>query len=219
MISFLREASAYSNFSIELVVPPQMAQNRSNAYFNGTSSFDTCVYAAALGIVDFCVSAYTLSTARAGAVDWMILAEQEIWLVTQVQGIVVVTDWFSLLDKLAKSFEIITQPFETNTWLFLILCVIPVMGIIFIIHEYGRPGSAYEVGETEVIQNDDGTKSVTYTEFSMWSHLGFGLYKSFLSVLQGGYEETVVSTGGFIHLLGVSFLIMTIIAVCKYDSD
>ena len=32
------------------------------------------------------------------------------------------------------------------------------------------------------------------------------------------YEVPVVSTGGFIHLLGVSLFILTILAVCKYIS-
>jgi hypothetical protein len=186
MISMLKDASAFGNFSIELVVPPEMVQNRSGEFFGDNSKYDECIYAAALGIIDFCAAAYTMSTARTGVGDWMILLEQEIRLVTQVQGIVVVTDWFSILDRLAKSFDIIMQPFETNTWLFLFF-FIPVMGFIFSIHEYGLPESAYKVFETEVIENDDGTQIKRYTKVSMWSHMGFSVYSLFLGVLRGEY--------------------------------
>jgi hypothetical protein len=215
MISFLKNASEYAGFEIEMVAPPPLARNRSHDFFNSTSPFDECIYAAALGLVDLCVAQYSVTTRRVLVVDWLITADQEIRLITQIQGIIVVSDWFSLVAKFGQAFNIITQPFEKSTWLFLIFCVVPMMGIMFIIHEYGRPGSVYQASETEVEENEDGTQDMTFREISILEHLGTGLYNSILSVLQGGYEETVVSHGGFIHLLGVSFFIMTIIAVCK----
>jgi hypothetical protein len=216
MVEFVKASSEFAGFEIEHTVAPQELRSRSDAFFNNSSPFDFCVYATAVGILDFCVSQYTVTTRRALDANWIITSQEDVWLVTQVQGIVVVTDWASLVAKFNKSFDIITQPFEKGTWNFLIFCFVPLMGIMFIIHEYGQPGSSFQVGETEEEEDEDGTmKKVAFREISIWEHVGTGLYNSFLSVLQGGYEETVVTHGGFIHLLGVSFFIMTIIAVCK----
>jgi hypothetical protein len=214
-ITFVNTSSQHAGFSIEIVTPPEPIKHRSAAFFNDTSQFDECIYAASLGIVDFCVSQYTITTERATLVDWQVTSEQNIRLITQIQGIVVVTDWSSLLEKIGTSYDIITLPFETNTWYFLIFFVIPALGIMFILHEYDQTGSEYQMGETEKEENEDGTIDVTYREIPFWEHLGVCLYKSFLGVLQSEYEGRIVSNGGFIHLIGVSFFILTIIAVCK----
>lgn len=216
MVEFAKASSELAGFDIEPTVPPPWLKNRSDAFFNSTSTHDLCVYATALGILDFCVSQYAVTNTRAINANWMILSQEDIWLITQVQGIIVVSDFNSLVEKFMKSFEIITRPFERGTWVFLIFFFIPFMGITFIIHEYGRPGSSFPVGEIEEGEKEDGTvEKVGYREISIWEHVRTGIYNSFLGVLRGGYEETVVTNGGFLHLLGVSFFIMTIIAVCK----
>ena len=216
LVALTKYSANNYDFTMNLVTLPDRLYTSSKDFFNDGSVFNACIYATALGMVDFCISQYTISAERAAVVDWMILDQEEMWLITQIQGVVQVTDWFTLVSKMGKAFDIISQPFETGTWLFLIFFVVPVLGIMFIIHEYGQPGSSYQVGETEEEEGDDGTTEVTYREISIWEHLGTGLYNSFLSVLQGGYEDTVVSTGGFVHLIGVAFFLLTIIAVCKY---
>jgi hypothetical protein len=215
MISLLKNPSQYAGFEIEVVALEELARNRSHLFFNSTSPFEECIYAAALGLVDLCVSQYTITSQRAVVVDLFLTSCEDIRLITQIEGIIVVYDWSSLLDKFGKSFNIITQPFENSTWLFLFFCVVPIMGIMFIIHEYGRPGSIYQAVEREEEENGDGTHEIVYREISIWEHVMTSLYNSFLSVLQGGYEESVVTNGGSIHLLGTAFFIMTILAVCK----
>ena len=214
-LDFVKYSAGFANFTIEIVNPPDIAKNRSHLFFNSTSPFEECIYAAALGLVDLCVSQYTITSQRAVVVDWFLTSCEDIRLITQIEGIIVVYDWSSLLDKFGKSFNIITQPFESSTWLFLFFCVVPIMGIMFIIHEYGMPGSIYQAIEREEEENGDGTHEIVYRETSIWEHVMTSLYNSFLSVLQGGYEESVVTNGGSIHLLGTAFFIMTILAVCK----
>jgi hypothetical protein len=79
-----------------------------------------------------------------GVVDWFIVGKEEIHLITQVLGIVVVTDWFTLAKKFGKVFDLIKQPFKTSTWYFFIFLFIRIRGIVSNVHEYGRPGSIYQ---------------------------------------------------------------------------
>jgi hypothetical protein len=53
------------------------------------------------------------------------------------------------------------------------------MGIMFIIHEYGRPGSIYQAVEREEEENGDGTHEIVYREISIWEHVMTSLYNSF----------------------------------------
>lgn len=218
-MEFVKKSADYAGFELELVNPPDYIKERSHQFWNNSSPFEECIYAAALGIVDFCVSQYLITAPRTGTAEWIVTDEQSLRLITQVQGIIVVTDWFSLLDKFGSSFNIISQPFEKGTWIFLILFMVPVMGIMFIIHEFGRPGASYQPAETVIVENEDGTTEVTHRVISIWEHLGIGLYNSFLAVLQGGYDDPTVSNGGLLHLLGMAFFILTIIAVCKCRSS
>lgn len=214
MVDFVKKSAEIAGFELELVNPPDYIKERSHQFWNHSSPFDECIYAAALGIVDFCVSQYLITADRIGTSEWIVTDGQSLRLITQIQGIIVVTDWDSLLKKFGASFNIISQPFERETWMFLFFFMAPVMGIMFIIHEYGRPGAAYQPAETNKVEKEDGITEIVRRPISIWEHFGTGLYHSFLAVLQGGYETKVVSHGGCLHLIGMAFFILTIIAVC-----
>lgn len=59
-VEFVREAARIGNFRVNLTVPPAELKNKSLEYFSA-SMFDYCVYATALGYLDFCVAKYTVT--------------------------------------------------------------------------------------------------------------------------------------------------------------
>ena len=85
-----------------------------------------------------------------------------------------------------------------------------------LVHEHGVPGSRFPLAEN-VVMTCDGSQETSITErkVPISEHAGKAMYVAFLSVLQMGWGLSVVSLGAKLHMLGVSFFILTIIAVCK----
>lgn len=87
-----------------------------------------------------------------------------------------------------------------------------------VIHEYNHPGSSYPA-KHNVIVKENKRRSIERVEerrVPYYQHITRAIYINLLSVLQQNYVHTVVSYGAMMNLLGISFFILTIIAVCKY---
>ena len=209
-VDFAVEAAKRGDFQLMLTAPPEFLRNGSTSYFGG-SSFDFCVYATSLGYLDFCLAQYTITDIRASTTDWLVLNSQDLNLVVQLQ------DRLSNWDSFKESLSLIFAPFKVQTWMFIIFFVIPFLGILMVVHEYNHPGSSYPEKHFVIVKKNNA-RGVEYVEergIPLLHHVARAMYINLLSVLQQNYVHTVVSYGAMMNLLGVSFFILTIIAVCK----
>lgn len=239
-VNFVREAALRGNFTMELIEPPSFLYSKSKEFFSA-SQFDLCVYTAALGYTDFCISQYSVTDQRALSSNWFVLSNDPLYLIvfTGVR--------MSRGRQFITYFDTIFQPFTPSTWYFLILIVCPLMGVLMLWHEYGKEGSAYpkeyvdvyDDNEEEEEDEEDGiaadgennhsntnghsnntittttttTRSYKTKSIPLWYHIPKAIYISFLSLLQSSYTESVRTTGGLIHLLGITFFFLTILTV------
>ena len=213
MVEFVKDAAKIGKFRMELVPAPDYLRDRANAFWNDTGRFDFCVYAAALGIVDICIAQLTVTARRALAVDWHVMEEAPFHLLAQVPIPTEVVDYQSLQVKIGESFSIILEPFTTSTWYFLVLVVIPLMSVLIIVHEYGRPGSDFKVYETQVRQEPDGSTTEERVVIPMYRHAISSIYDGILGFFQWSYSRPISTIGAMIHLLGLSFMMLAVVAV------
>ena len=209
-VAFAVEAAKRADFQLMLTTPPEFLRNGSTSYF-GTSSFDFCVFATSLGYLDFCLAQYTITDIRASTTDWLVLNSQDLNLVVQLQ------DQLSNWDSFKESLSLIFAPFKVQTWMFIVFFVIPFLGALMVVHEYNHPGSSYPAKHYVIVKKNE-ERGIEYVEergIPLYQHVGRAMYINILSVLQQNYVHTVVSYGAMMNLLGISFFILTIIAVCK----
>jgi hypothetical protein len=206
-VSFVTEAARAGNFFINITEPPTFLKPHVEAYF-GSSNFDFCVYATALGYLDFCVAQYTVTDKRASVTDWLLLGSQDVYLIVKMEEDL--QGW----NRFVQQTQTIFQPFTFYTWLFIILIVIPILGGLMVIHEWGHAGSGFPTMESVVEVDKDGNKSEPFErKVPLYRHLMRSIYIAYLSVLQQDYSQSIVTYGAMMNLLGISFFILTIIAV------
>jgi hypothetical protein len=213
-VSFVTEAARAGNFLINITEPPEFLRAHSLEYF-GPSSFDYCVYTTALGYLDFCVAQYTVTDQRASTTDWLLLGSQDIHLMVDISE-----NQETRFDKFLTSTKTIFKPFTRSTWIFVIFLVIPLLGGLMVVHEYGHAGSAFPKMES-IVEIDDtkgGQQEIKERKVPLYRHIVRSMYIGYLSVLQQNYSQSVVTYGAMLNLLGISFFILTIIAVCKYHT-
>lgn len=210
LIGFVKEAARIGNFSIQILPPALFLRQRSNDFFNSTDNFfNDCIYSVALGLLDWCVSEFTVTNVRGTMTPWFVLEEPALVLVTQVK---------SAKTLYTDAIKTIFQPFTYRTWTFLIFVVIPILGILVIFHEYGRKGSAFpETDDFLEIQSMGRQNLIVQRKIPVYRHVVRAVYTSFLGVLQATNTLPVVTIGGKLHALGVAFFTLVILAVCKFD--
>ena len=204
VVDFFRVAAQFGKFNMTLLAPPAFLKNRSIAgvYAN---PFDECIYATTLGYLDFCIGTYAATTSRIAATDFALLASSSFKLLRS--GDITSDSW-------ASNAGTIYQPFEQETWIFMILFVIPVMGLLFIVHEWNQRGSLYRKTTYVVIsQQDSAVDEIQERQIPWYRHMVRAIYMAFLSVLQARYNNPLVTQGARIHLIGFSFFILTLLAV------
>jgi len=207
-VEFAFEAARAGGFLLNLTEPPEYLRPRSQKYFNSTSSFDFCVYATSLGYLDFCLAQYTVSNQRASTTDWLVLGSQDIYLIAQYE------EELSGWELFSYNIGLVFAPFTSGVWFFMLFFVIPVLGCLMIFHEFNHPGSVYpEKEQYLVMEKGSHATHVETMKVPFYRHLTRALYIGMLSVLQQHYDHSVVTYGALINLLGVSFFILTIIAV------
>lgn len=209
VVSFVTEAARAGNFLINITEPPEFLRPHSLEYF-GPSNFDYCVYTTALGYLDFCVAQYTVTDQRASTTDWLLLGSQDIHLVVFIDQ-----EGGSAWQNFRDSTKTIFQPFTQETWMFIIFLVIPLLGGLMVVHEYGHAGSAFPKMESvvEIDDEKDGQQEIKERKVPLYRHIVRSVYIGYLSVLQQNYSQSVVTYGAMLNLLGISFFILTIIAV------
>lgn len=209
-VDFAITGAERGGYRMNLTVPPEFLRNRSMEYFNSASNFDFCVYATSLGYLDLCLAQYTITDQRASTTDWLVLGSQDVNLIVQYQS--TLSGW----DRFTEQLRTIFLPFTDDVWLFLVVFVIPMLGMLMVAHEYNHPGSTYCETEDVIVKDNTRPGSVEQVEtrrVPIVRHLGRAAYINYLSVLQGNYGHSVVTYGAMLNLLGVSFFILTIISV------
>jgi hypothetical protein len=206
ILDFVLKAAVTGNFTVELVEPPEVIRNRSIAYW-GKSPFDQCVYAAALGYVDLCISTYVITTQRASVTPWVTMTERSLYLVVSDDAYNV---YFGLRG-FASSLGTIFLPFTIGTWVFLICFVIPLMGGLFVLHEYKKPNSPYQPTATFLVADKESEDVyVENRKVPLYHSIGRSAYMAYLSILQLNYTPSIVSAGAKFHLFGMAFFILTL---------
>ena len=219
-VDYIRAVGTLANLTINSVTPPEWLKEKARSFFGNNGNFDFCVYAATLGFLDLCVGEFTITEQRASVAEWISMDDQLIYMVSQDLGYVAFyhvgrSRFQSFWDDQAQNIQTIFQPFTPQAWMFTVLGVIPFMALLFLVHDYGKPGSPFPTEVVAVEEDDeqpDGTRFVA-RKIPLWQHALKSIYVSMLSVLQTGYLSRVVSLGGKIHLLGFGFFVMAFLAV------
>ena len=156
-----------------------------------------------------CIAQYTITDQRASSTDWLLLGSSGIYLVIDTEDANI-----SNMEFFFKSVTTIFQPFTPETWAFIVFFVIPVLGCLMIVHERGKGGSTYPYEEAVVVIDEiKGECVLKRRPVPFHRTLIKSIYIAFLAVLQQSYEQSVLSLGAMLNLLGISFFILTIIAV------
>ena len=97
----------------------------------------------------------------------------------------------------------------------IVLISLPILGLLMMYHEYGSPGSAYPRTAPYLETDPDGstTDMIRNRKIPLVQHIGRSLYMAVLSFFQESYDQSVVTTGGKIHLLAISSLVYLVLAV------
>jgi Ligand-gated ion channel len=189
--------------------PPASLARKAREFSGSNTSFDFCSYATSLGYLDACIGQYVITNQRSLRSDWILLGEEKLFLFVINEGMSS-NDWHQFIHSVGTIF----QPFTLQNWLFILFFVIPVMGCLMIVHERGKPGSTYPIEETLLYKLKDGGRDyMKKRKIPYWRTVVKSIYVSLLAVLQSSYEQSVVSVGAMLNLLGISFFILTIIAV------
>ena len=206
-VAYTTEAARIGNYTIEVAAPPEFLWFKSLGFF-GVSQVDFCIYATSLGFLDLCVSEIPITAKRASAVDFFVLNSHRIQIMTMEK------EPSSRYKEFQQSSSTIFKPFRKSTWLFIIFVVIPIFGVLLVIHEYGKRGSHYpEKAHFLEVHEWRKDKIVDERSVPIYRYLIRSIHFTFLSVLQQGYVQPVVSDGARLHILGISFFILVIIAV------
>eukprot|EP00978_Attheya_sp_CCMP212_P012839 scaffold32087_cov62-Attheya_sp.AAC.3 len=158
--------------------------------------------------LDRCVADYTITDQRAITSNFFLLNNHPLYLIiptTQVK-----TGWESFTESLFTVY----QPFTTGVWSFIIFFVIPCMGFLMLFHERGKPGSVFPKTEKVlVVDKNSGETIVKDLPVPFHKHLIKSIYTTTVGVLKQDYNQSLVTYGGMFNLVGLSFFILTIIAV------
>jgi len=201
-VEFIQDAARQSGIQLRIVSPPTEFREQAEASLGSSNVFAQCVHAAALGYVDLCVASFTINTPRALAANFIELDTNEIYLIVSSKD----NTNPSFHENLKKVFA----PFLTETWVFIICFVIPVLGLLTLFHEYGN--ESFPKTKEVVMVNDAGVETVEERPISFVKHMPQTIYRSLLATLRGDYDVEVSSIGGHINIIGILFFIVVIIA-------
>jgi hypothetical protein len=211
LVKFVKEAAARGDFAIELMQPNEKLRLKSSSFFNSNSSFDLCVYAVTLGMLDMCVAQYTINEERSSLADFMVLGADDLYLVIEKD-----LSAYSSLEVFRENLVTIFVPFTFSCWAFIFLLAVPLFGLLMWFHEYGKPNSAYPKRHFILVSvGEGGEQLVEEAPVPWYENYVRAVYASWLALLQQNWEHGVVSIGAKLNLLGMSFFMLTLISVCK----
>merc|ERR1712238_96213 len=212
---FFRTAAFEGGFQINMTAPPDSLVPHSEAFF-GASKFDRCVYALSLGYLDFCVGSFTINEKRSSITTMYQLYSDPIYLIIFDESSENGDDTLSL-ESFVEDLLAIFKPFTPASWLMIFVFALPLLGILMCYHEYDRPGSAYPRDEHVLVESDDGQghklTEVVQRAIPKYQHILNSFYMGFLSFFSGSYDQSVVTIGAKLNLLGIASFIMFLIAI------
>jgi hypothetical protein len=208
VVNFVKQAAFKGGFYINVTSPPDFLRNKSNEFFDSESSFDFCVYATALGYLDFCVAQYTVTNKRASVTPFLLLDSSAMHVIVKPEVLERIQSYQDFTD----SYNLTLAPFTKETWIFMTCFVIPLFALLMAYHEYGKRGSSFPTTEKAIVTNEDGSHEIKYVRIGLGRTLIKAIYTTNLAVMQNAYEQPVVTGGAMLHLLGVSFFVFTITA-------
>jgi Ligand-gated ion channel len=207
LFNFITESARLGGYEFVITELPTHLRDDADRYSNGTD-FDFCIYAASLGYVDLCIAQYTINERRSNMTEWFKLNTDDLYLFVMDESY-----FDSTFESMGHSIGTIFTPFTWQTWFFIIVLVIPVLACLMIFHERGETGSSFPREETVLIELRNGTVYPRTRKIPFARTIIKAFYVTLLAVLQASYEQSVVTVGAMLNLLGISFFILTIIAV------
>ena len=137
MFAFVQQTAFRGGFEINMTKPPDFVKDLSIDYFGGESEpndFDYCIYATALGHLDFCVGSYTISAERSLAVPMIEISNSPLYLMV-LNG-----QEKNFGKTFALQFLTVFRPFTTGSWIMIFVFCIPLLSLLMLFHEYDQPG-------------------------------------------------------------------------------
>ena len=186
MVDFIDQAMIEGAFTINRTSPPKRLKAKSTEY-SSSSTFDYCLYATALGYLDFCVGLFTVTNQRAATANFYVLTSEPLYLYIFGSE---TEDWKTFLDQLGAVFA----PFSTLSWFLIFLVFLPIISTLFVFHEFKTP-----LGDQEK---------------SRYIHLRDSFFKVCYGFLAQSYPypAKIVTLGGKLTLMGFAFFILVIVA-------
>lgn len=220
MVDYIKAVGSVANIPIKSIVPDDLLRNKSIEFFGTNGNFDLCVYAATLGFVHLCVGEFTITASRASVSEWIRMDNQNLYMISEDVGYVDFHNFgesrFTIWRRaFQRNVQTIFQPFTPGAWMFTTLVVIPIMALLFVVHDYGRPGSTYpdQVTVMEVDHDEPDYNELVSRRIPIMEHTFKTIYLSLISVMQMAYIGRTVTLGAKIHLLGFGFFTLALLAV------
>lgn len=171
MFAFVQQTAFRGGFVINMTKPPEFLKDLSIDYFGGNvpNDFDYCIYATALGHLDFCVGSYTISADRSLAVPMIEISSSPLHLMVRfffsplhyyyilfyavLFFVILIKFLFNFFKKkvlngqeqnfgktFALQFLTVFRPFTTGSWMMIFIFCIPLLSLLMLYHEYDQPG-------------------------------------------------------------------------------
>ena len=206
LVDFVDYAALEGGFNINLTRPPEWIQNYSEDYFARSSLFDYCTYAVALGYIDLCVSAYSLLNERTKITSFFEIDKSDLYV--YVKNNAQKSTWAQLQDNMLKIF----LPFTTSAWI-CILVYLFLLGLVMLLHEYNNPVTSCPREVKIYSRTKDGKYKMEMKKVPLYKYVANSFFQSFLTVTEQAFGQNVYSLGGKIHLLGMSFFALVLVAL------
>lgn len=209
-MSFVQKAALQGDFKLSLTDPSQdfPAQNltgHSAEYHDGSlSRFDLCVYATAAGYVDLCIGDFTMTDRRLFETNWIKL---------QSRPLHVVVPFTYGEDSLWDDALTLFQPFQWQTWVFMLAFVVPIFSLFFFVFDDGNSNLLlhYEpVAITLQSAKEARSEPQEYVEFHYipwYKRLGRALSVAYLSLATRSYGVDAMSTPAKINAFGFTIFL------------
>ena len=192
-VDLIQQAAIEGRFNLNLTSFPDFSEQALESV-GSANEFGQCAHAASLGFVDLCISNFIASTARALVVNFVPILSQPIYLLIDEQAQPTFTFW----DNLGKVFA----PFEGNTWLFMLVFVIPLLGLVTLFVEYGS--ETYPKTETIIKENE----IIEEHPVPLWMNAINSFYIALVSILRGDFpDENTETIAGRVNVIGMLFFI------------
>lgn len=199
-VEFMIEASKQAGFKMEITEPPDFISNSTKDAIGSSSTFNTCVHATSLGFVDVCIAQSSITIPRALNAHFVDLDSEVVYLIVKKES---AENDSNFLLKWKRIFA----PFATQTWLFILVFVIPIFGITTVVHEWGNP--SFPRTETIFVVDDETGEQVQQDDHKipLFRHIFRSIYFTLLATLRGDYDVSVISCGAKVNTIGISFFI------------